>query len=108
MTDLFTRLASWFPLAQIAVLAILVAGAWLFWGAGPIRPRLWAGVSWLAVLILSWVLLLYREERPREQDDALMWITFLVTIASFFVPWLLKRITGKKGRPHKVERDSTE
>jgi hypothetical protein len=93
VSDFLARLADGIPVTLIAVLAIVVTMAWLIGGVGRKQRRLVIGIPWLGLLIGCWGWALYRPMDEPPEHDVLMWITFVVTIASFFLPIVWKRVS---------------
>lgn len=85
MTDLLAKFARGLPVTLIAALAVVVLVAWLLGGVGRPIPRIAAGFTWLVVLLTCWAALLYGPE-SRPDHDPLVWLTYIVTGISFFVP----------------------
>lgn len=85
MTELLDKLSRGLPLTFIAVLAIVVLGAWVVGGVGKSVPRIAVGVPWLLAIIACWGALLYGPE-SRPNNDPFLWVTYALTAMSFFLP----------------------
>ena len=96
VNDFLARLTSGLPLTLIAILAIVVTVIWLFGGVGRTQLRLLIGIPWLAILVGGWIVLLYRQSDLPPQRDAVLWITVVITAASFLLPVLWRWFAGRR------------
>ena len=95
MNDFIERLASGLPLTFIGGLAVVVMFAWLVGGVGPVLLRRTVAVAWLALLLACWGTVLYAEPTTKT-ENILLGATLGITLASFLVPVLWRRIFGKR------------
>ena len=94
MTDFLTKLSRELPLTFIVALAIVVLGAWVVGGVGRSAPRIAVGLIWLLAVIACWGGFLYGPE-SRPNHDPFLWVTYALTIVSFFLPIVWRKFPWK-------------